>query len=121
MVSYWAAAPASPPADEPLGFLLPGILFLAHWVFWRARGAEAQTRVAFGAGALLLAAAVTLHTMRTENVPDWLEALVGALSFALAIGVNFAPGVAAAESPRALDFQEDLDGHRRRHQRRQHR
>jgi hypothetical protein len=121
MFSYWAESPGPPPANEPLGLVLPGVLFLAHWVFWRARGAELQTRAAFGAGAILLAAAATLQTVRAEGVPDWAEALVGALSFALAIGVNFAPGVAPAESSRSFDLEEDFHGHRRSHQRRQHR
>lgn len=104
MASFWGARVA---ANQPLlshdtmGFLLPGIFFWAHWVFWRARGANAQTRLSLGAGALLLAAFLTVEAMRAEGLPEWVGALVAALSFSVAIVLNFAPGVVnAAVTPK---------------------
>ncbi|MGE0743505.1 MAG: hypothetical protein AB7O98_19395 [Hyphomonadaceae bacterium] len=78
---------------ETLGFALPAIFFWAHWVFWRSHGAGIQTRLALASGALLTAAFVTLEMVRVESAPDWAVGIVGATSFALALGINFAPGV----------------------------
>lgn len=108
---------------DGLGFLAPAILFWAHWVYWRATGSELRTRIALGAGAMLTAALITLEVLqiREDGLPgtDWLGAGVGALVFALAIGVNFAPGVTAARAQRRSYFEENLHRHRRRHLRRQ--
>jgi hypothetical protein len=82
-----------------LGFLIPAVLFWAHWVFWRARGHDLKTRVSLGAGALLLAAFATKEIMQVPTVPNWAQALTGALSFALAVGINFAPGVVSEDAP----------------------
>jgi hypothetical protein len=118
LTSYWNAreSAAALVTHAPFGFLAPAILFWAHWVFWRARGAETRTRTALAAGAQMSAAFITLELMRWPNAPEWLGALGGAMSFALAIVLNFAPGVAAA-APRRLDGEEDLHRERRRQQR----
>lgn len=96
MTPYWSTRHAALPvvSRDTLGFLLPGLLFLAHLPLWRSRGAAAQTRLVLGAGALLLAAFVTVEVTRNDGDADWLGAVVGALSFAAAIGVNFVPGIA---------------------------
>jgi hypothetical protein len=113
---FWAPEAAALAPRETVGLLLPGVLFWAHWAFWRARGAEIETRIALAAGALLLAACVT-HAAAVADIPRWAAALAGAFSLALAIGVNFAPGVTS--SAPASDFEEDLERHRRREQGRQ--
>jgi len=98
---YWrqhAAALPPPWSWQTLGFVLPAIMFWAHWVFWRARGSQLRTRIAIAAAAMLSAAAVTMEALRT--LPDWAGALAGALSIALAIGINFAPGVTSHEPRR---------------------
>jgi len=78
---------------DTLGFLAPGLILLAHAWIWRQRGAEAQTRISLASGALLVAAFLTLEVTRADGDSDWLGAVVGALSFAGAIGVNFIPGL----------------------------
>lgn len=78
---------------DTLGFLAPGLILLAHAWIWRQRGAEAQTRISLASGALLVAAFLTLEVTRADGGSDWLGAVVGALSFAGAIGVNFIPGL----------------------------
>jgi hypothetical protein len=119
MTPYWTVrgADAAPLSRETLGFLMPGMLFWAHWVFWRARGADLQTRLALGAGALLLAAFLTLEAMRAEALPEWAAAMAGAISFALALGINFARGVTNLDAPRRSHLEEDLKRNRRRQQR----
>jgi hypothetical protein len=122
MTSYWAERAEGVPAllqRDTLGFVIPGVLFGAHWVFWRARGADLQTRLVFGACALLLAAFVTLEALGAEGLPDWAGALAGAISFALALGLNFAPGITNADGPRRSEFEENLHRDGRRQQRRQ--
>lgn len=102
MASFWGArATGAQPllTHDTMGFVLPAIFFWAHWVFWRARGAHAQTRLSLAAGALLLAAFFTVEAMRAEHIPEWVGALVGALSFSIAIVINFAPGVVNADAP----------------------
>lgn len=78
---------------DTLGFLAPSLLLFAHLWLWRQRGAEVQTRLTLAAASLLLAAFVTLEVTRSDGDADWLGAVVGALSFAAAIGVNFIPGI----------------------------
>ncbi|MFT3727185.1 MAG: hypothetical protein QM759_05115 [Terricaulis sp.] len=123
LTGYWEAhAAAAAPAlfqHEGLGFALPALFFWSSWVFWRARGSNIRTRVSLGAGALLAAAFVTLEAMRPEGggAPGTLNALVGALSFALAIVLNFAPGVAPGPSRRSY-FEENFKRHRPREERR---
>jgi hypothetical protein len=102
MASFWGARAAGEQpllSHDTMGFLLPAIFFWAHWVFWRARGAHAQTRLSLAAGAILLAAFCTVEAMRAERLPEWVGALVGALSFSVAIVINFAPGVVNADTP----------------------
>jgi hypothetical protein len=97
MTEYWTAQAASAPSlwtRQTIGFALPALLFWAHWAFWRGRGAELRARTALGAAALLTAAFVAFETLQAAVLPDWVGGLVGALAFALAAGVNFAPGVA---------------------------
>ncbi|MGD9815963.1 MAG: hypothetical protein AB7Q23_15085 [Hyphomonadaceae bacterium] len=103
VTNYWmehVPAVVEPWSRQTLGFLLPAVMYGAHWVFWRARGSEARTHIAMGAGALMMAAFLTAEAMQAEGWPDWAGALVGALSFALAIGINFAPGVTNADARR---------------------
>ncbi len=95
---YWPARQSTVPfiSHDTFGFLLPALLFFANLALWRHRGAAAQTRLALGAGALLLAAFVTAEVTSMDGSADWIGAVVGALSFAAAIGVNFIPGVVPA-------------------------
>lgn len=122
LTGYWEAhAAPTPPAPfqyEGLGFVLPAFFFWASWVFWRARGSNIRTRIALGAGALMIAAFITLEAMRpASGAPGTLNALVGALSFALAIVLNFAPGVAPGTTRRSY-FEENFKRHRPREERR---
>ena len=81
---------------DGLGFAAPAVLFWVHWAFWRARGSRMRTRVALGAAALLSACFVTLEMLHpVQGAPDAFAALICTLSFATAIGINFAPGVVA--------------------------
>ena len=66
----------------------------------RARGNDTRTRVSLGAGALLTACWVTLEAISWQGAPSWVSALIGAIAFALAIVINFAPGVTNAAGPR---------------------
>jgi hypothetical protein len=120
---YWNARNGVGPdllTRDTLGFLIPAALFFAHWVFWRARSDDVQTRLVFGASMLLLAAFVTLEAVRAENLPGWGRALAGAVSLAMALGLNFAPGVVNADGPpQRGEFQKQLHRHGRRQQRRQ--
>jgi hypothetical protein len=108
---------------EGLGFLAPSIMFWAHWVLWRGRGANLRARLSLGTGALTLAAMVTLMALQahepTAEGPDWIGAVVGAVAFALAIGINFADGVTLLTMPRPSYFEENLQGNRRRQNPRQ--
>jgi len=117
LTPYWETMP---PSRAPLallhfnglGFIVPAALFWAHWVFWRARGSNVRTRIAMGAAATMSACFVTLEAMHPQDgaaTPDTLSALIGALSFAAAIVINFAPGVTAAARRRSY-LQENLHG-----------
>jgi len=127
LTPYWSArtpgAEAGPLLQfDALGFLAPGIMFWAHWVLWRGRGANLRTRLSLGAGALMLAAMVTLLAAQTADPEaagsDWVGAIVGAIAFSLAIGLNFARGVTMNSARRPSYFEEDLQGQRRRQTRR---
>jgi hypothetical protein len=99
---YWSArSGAGPPflTRDTLGFLIPAVLFFSHWVFWRARSDDLQTRLVFGSSMLLFAAFVTVEAVRAESLPNWSRALAGAVSFAMALGLNFAPGIVNADGP----------------------
>lgn len=106
-----------------LGFLAPALLFWAHWAFWRGRGSIMRTRLALGAGTLMMAAMATLVALQTsgDGAPDWFGPLVGAAAFALAIALNFARGVTRANpaTRRPSYFDENFQGNRRRQSRRQ--
>jgi hypothetical protein len=123
MTDYWRARAGAGPLllqHETFGFLIPSALFFAHWVFWRARSDGLQTRLVFGASMLLLAAFITVEAVRAQHLPDWSRALAGAVSFAMALGLNFAPGVVNADGPAQRgDFQKQLHRNGRRQQRRQ--
>jgi hypothetical protein len=66
---------------------------------------------------------ITLEAMHPQDVaatPDTLSALIGALSFAAAIVINFAPGVTASSGRRRRSYlQENLHGDGRSEKRRQ--
>lgn len=96
MTPFWTArqSPMALISRDTFGFLLPAIVLAAHYWLWRSRGAEVQTRLALGAASLLAAAFITLEVTRADGDSDWLGAVVGALSFAAAVGVNFIPDVA---------------------------
>jgi hypothetical protein len=57
-----------------------------------------SARLALGASAMMGAAFVVLQSTRADTMPDWAASLIGACVFALAIAVNFAPGVAASSN-----------------------
>ncbi len=93
LTPFWQERADGYASLQPLGFLVPALLFGVHWAFWRARGSSLRTRVAFGACAVLMAAFLTLWTSQSQELPEWLGALVGAFAFAGAVVINFAPGV----------------------------
>jgi hypothetical protein len=98
---YWQTqTSAALNLDYSLGFLIPGALFSVHWVFWRARGDDPQTRITLAAAALTLAAFITMEASNASGLPPWAGPLSAALSFALAIGINFAPGVVSPFAPK---------------------
>ncbi len=97
---FWSLRAEPLSAPQPLGFLLPAFLFGVHWAFWRARGSNVRTRLAFAAGVLATASALTLWLNQSEDVPEWIGALASALAFASAIALNFAPGVTQSEGRR---------------------
>ena len=105
-----------------LGFLAPALLFWAHWAFWRGRGSVMRTRLALGAGTVMMAAMATLVALQTSGGgPDWFGPMVGAAAFVLAIALNFAGGVTRANpaTRRRSYFDENFQGNRRRQSRRQ--
>src|SRR5262249_16682551 len=105
---------------DTFGFLIPAVMFFAHWVFWRARADEAQTRLVFGASMLLFAAFITVEAVRAQNIPDWTRAMAGAASFAPPLGLHFAPGtVTPSGPPGRRQFEKNRQGDRSRQQRRQ--
>lgn len=128
LTPHWTMRAPSPDAGPilhftGLGFFAPALLFWAHWAFWRGRGSVLRTRLALGAGTLMMAAMATLAALETggDGAPDWFGPLVGAAAFALAIALNFAGGVTRANpaTRRPSYFDENLQGNRRRQNRRQ--
>jgi hypothetical protein len=127
LTPWWSARPVSGIdwallQHAPLGFALPAALAWVHWAFWRNRNAHVRTRVALGSAALLSAAFVTLEVVgaRTGAAPgaiDWVSVAVAVLSFGLALGINFAPGV-TSEQTEQLDLEKYLKRDRRSEQRR---
>jgi hypothetical protein len=121
MTDYWVTRSGAGPsflARQTFGFFIPAVMFFAHWVFWRARSDELQTRLVFGASMLLLAAFVTVEALGAAGLADWSRALIGAASFALALGLNFAPGVVNADlAPTRRQLHKDLHRNRRNQQR----
>ncbi len=118
LIPYWSAREVvgAPLSYAPLGFLAPAIMFFAHWVFWRARGSEVRTRTVFAASAAMAAGFIALEVLRHAEMPSWASALIAAVTFALAIIVNFAPGVLGASS-RSSYSDENFHRNRRRKQR----
>lgn len=109
--------PMPAPSADMLGLLIPALLLGAHWVMWRAHGSTLRTRLSLGVGALLAAGFATGAVLRAREAAaaaDWVAALVSALCFALAVSVNFAPGVTEAPSR----FDENLHRERARKKRR---
>ena len=94
VLPFWGPRQSPAPfiSRDTFGFLVPGLVLMAHVQLWRSRSADVQTRLTLASGALLLAAFVTLEVTRADGDADWLGAVLGALSFAAAIGVNFVPG-----------------------------
>lgn len=112
LTPYWAAREDSGLVTfAGLGFLAPAVLYWGHWAFWRAHHNTQYTRIALAAAALASAAFITAITFasRHNGLPGsaWFEWSVTALSFGLAIGVNFIPG--AVRAPRS-NFHEDFHG-----------
>jgi len=93
LTSFWAAPTLN--LRHTLGFVLPGLLLIGHWAFWRWRDEELSARVTLGLGALLLAGFATAEAMQAQALPEWAPALIGATSFAMAFGLNFVPGIGA--------------------------
>jgi hypothetical protein len=126
LTPYWetmtpSRAPFAVLHFNGLGFVAPAALFWASWVFWRARGSNVRTRIAMGAAATMTACFITLEAMHPQDsatTPDTLSALIGALSFAMAIVINFAPGVTSGARRRSY-LQENLHGDGRGEKRRQ--
>lgn len=118
LTPFWSAreavTTAAPIQQAPLGFLAPALFAWAHWVFWRAHGSEVRTRVAFAAGGAFSAGYVVLEALRNGELPDWARALLVALALALAVIINFAPGVVGS-APRSYR-EENFHRHRRRQQ-----
>lgn len=98
LTPFWSVRQISQ-VHAPFGFLAPAALAWAHWVFWRARGSNWRTRIAFGAGAALSAFYVMLELLQREGIPTWVAAILCGGAVALALGVNFAPGVTADDAP----------------------
>lgn len=103
LTPYWAErSSAALITFEALGFLAPALLLWAHWAFWRAQEHIRPARIALAAAALTTAAFITLITLQSRNdgLPgiDWPGAAIITITFALAIGVNFAPGAVSAKA-----------------------
>ncbi len=100
---YWSARSPGEGllAQHPLGFALLALACGAHWTLWRGRRNDIATRVSFAAGVLLTACFATLGVIAVRGGPDSVAAFAGALSFAAAIAINFAPGVTAARAREA--------------------
>ncbi|MEZ6022280.1 MAG: hypothetical protein R3C16_02435 [Hyphomonadaceae bacterium] len=110
---YWDERTPTEPALSLLGvngagFLLPAALLWAHWALWRARGVDLHTRVSLGGAAMMTAAFATYQALHVEGAPAWLGPAAALVSFALAVGINFASGV-TAPAPKRSDLEEKLD------------
>jgi hypothetical protein len=123
LTPYWqvliaSRAPWSVLRFDGLGFLAPAALYWAHWVFWRRRGANLRTRISFAAAGAMSACFITLLAMRPgqPEAAGAVAPLIGAVSFALAILANLAPGVVAKTARRSY-LQENLHGDGRGQQR----
>lgn len=124
LTPFWALRVTEAPLLQhaPLGFALPAALAWLHWIYWRRQGLDVRTRVAFAAAAALTSCFVSLEAFQLRADvwaagPDWLSITVAAISFALAIGVNFAPFVIDHAAVPQLDLEEYLKRDRRSHQR----
>lgn len=124
LTPFWSARTPDAPLLQhaPLGFALPAMLAWLHWAYWRRQGLDMRTRVAFAAAAALTACFITLEAFQMraaewEAGPDWLSIATAAVSFALAVGLNFAPFVIDHAASPQLDLEEYLKRDRRSHQR----
>lgn len=127
LTPFWRARTLSDPAwpllaHDALGFLLPALLFWAHWIYWRGRSLDLPTRGAIAAAAFMTAGFITLEVLGARggadrDGPDWISAAVATGSFLLAAAVNFAPGVIGANPTRGLKLQKNLHRYRRRKKR----
>jgi hypothetical protein len=83
-------------AFDALGLIVAAALLVVHWALWRSLRANLATRISFAGAALVGAAALTLTVLKARveaGGADWVSGLAGSTAFALAIAVNFAPGV----------------------------
>lgn len=102
--AFWSGRrPPTLELRETLGFALPGLLLIAHWAFWRWRGQELTARASLSLGALLLAAFAAVEAMQAEGLPEWAPSLIGATSFAMAVGLNFVPNIASRPPMKARE------------------
>jgi hypothetical protein len=107
LTPYWQMLPPARVAWsalrwDGLGFLAPAALFWAHWAFWRSRGSNLRTRTSFAAAAALTASAITFVVHPgAPGSPGGLSTLIAAAAFALAVVLNFAPGIVAASARRS--------------------
>lgn len=113
LTPHWSARPASGLywdlfQHQPLGFAMPAILAWAHWTFWRARGRHVRARAAMAIATLATAGFATLEIIAARasasSAVDPLAVTGAVLAFAVAIAINFAPGVT---SERALNLHLD--------------
>ncbi len=95
LTPFWSAreSTAALIGRDTLGFLMPAIALFALWRLWRSRRADLEARISLAAAALLLAAFVTMEVSSADGDANWLGAVAGSLAFALAIAINFIPGV----------------------------
>lgn len=113
LTPHWSARPASGLywdlfQHQPLGFAMPAILAWAHWTFWRGRGRHVRARAAMAMATLATAGFATLEIVAARadasTAVDPLTVTGAVLAFAVAIGLNLAPGVT---SERALNLHLD--------------
>lgn len=101
IAALWLYAYSRDPLLALAAFSTPSVvglavLLAAHWSFWRARKQDFAARVSLASAALLAAAALSVAVLKARTAAggaDWVSGIAGATAFALAIAVNFAPGI----------------------------